>query len=384
MTEKLYDQDAYLQEFTGTVLTCTPAGNGEFLVELDRTAFFPEEGGQSCDTGSLNGLPVSHVALKEGVLLHTLSRELPAGSRVEGKIDWDHRFSNMQMHTGEHIFSGLVRKLFGYSNVGFHLSDASATMDYDGKLSEEEIRRVEAMVNRAIWENRKVTAFWPTPEEIEKLDFRSKPKGIVGALRLVEIKGVDLCACCAPHVHGTAEVGIFKITGFESYKGGTRLSYLCGRRAFEDYGRLMEEENFLSRTFNAKKDDLKETLLEYKEKLTQAEFANTELRRRAIMGLCENCPEGFLFLEKENADQLKFAVNELKKTHEGLSAVFAGDEESGYRFIVEEPGADLSGLVSELKAKFETKCGGKNGSIQGSLTGKKSEIIALLTENCIK
>ena len=153
-------------------------------------------------------------------IYHYISEECEAhiGDFVAGSIDFEYRFSNMQNHSGEHIFSGLAKKYFDCTNVGFHLSDSEVTFDYDKPLSDEEIEFLEKEVNKVIYENHKIWAYYPSEEELLKLDYRSK-KEIEGAVRLVEIEDVDLCACCAPHVGRTGEIGILKVVDFINYKG---------------------------------------------------------------------------------------------------------------------------------------------------------------------
>lgn len=380
MTEKLYYKNAYLKEFEANVIGCFLMADGKFQILLDKTAFFPEEGGQSADTGTINGIRVLDVSIEKGDILHVVDTFIPEGTKVTGVIDWDHRFSNMQMHSGEHIFSGLVHKELGFNNVGFHLSDNSATMDYDGKLSEEDVKRIELLANRAIFEGHEIIQSFPSAEEASLLDYRSK-KEIIEDLRLVEIEGIDLCACCAPHVKNTSEVGILKITGFENYKGGTRLNYLCGMRAYADYSRLNDNEIYLSRFLNSKREDILSAVEKLKGSVSDLEFSNIALRRMRVSNECEAAEKGIVYLKKEDADLLRFAVGELKSRFMGLCIVFAGDDDTGYRFLAECDGADLSELSENLKTQFFAKGGGRNGSLQGSLTGSREDICSFLIEN---
>ena len=228
-TIKLYDENAYNTEFTATVTSCVldEKRDNTFIVTLDKTLFFPEEGGQTPDRGvivklseddieKLKGkdsdflkdfpaINVLDVQIKDEVIYHYLDKELPEGTPVYGVIDWQHRFSNMQQHSGEHIFSGIVNSRFGYDNVGFHLSDSIVTMDYSGPLTEEELADIEKSVNLAIYENREIRAWYPSPDELADINYRSK-KELTGAVRIVEVDGYDICACCAPHVKRTGEI----------------------------------------------------------------------------------------------------------------------------------------------------------------------------------
>ena len=377
MAVKLYDQDAYLIEFEATVTGCFITADGTFELTLDKTAFFPNEGGQSCDKGTINGMEVLDVEYKENDIFHVVKFFVPEGTTVEGKIDFSHRFSNMQMHTGEHIFSGLVHKEFGFNNVGFHLSDNSATMDYDGKLSEDDVKGLEILTNKMIWAAKNVRAFYPSADELSKFDYRSK-SGIKGDVRLVEIEDVDLCACCAPHVKNTSEVGVFKITSIETYKGGTRLNYLAGERAYNDYLRLSELESELSRSLNAKKGNISESVGKLKHSVTELEYSNIALKRMKVSAVCDNTTSPFIFLDSEYTDIMRFALGELKSKFNGLCAVFAGNDETGYRYLIEYDGKDLMELSEKLKDNFEIKGGGRSGSLQGNLIGSKESINAFL------
>ena len=377
MAVKLYDQDAYLNEFEATVTGCFITADGTFELTLDKTAFFPNEGGQSCDKGTINGMEVLNVEYKENEIFHVIKFFIPKGTTVEGKIDFAHRFSNMQMHTGEHIFSGLVHREFGFNNVGFHLSDNSATMDYDGKLSEDDVKGLEILANRMIWAAKNVRAFFPSEEDLLELDYRSK-SGIKGDVRLVEIEDVDLCACCAPHVKNTSEVGIFKITSVETYKGGTRLNYLAGERAYNDYLRLSELESELSRSLNVKKGNISESVGKLKHSISELEYSNIALKRMKVSAVCDSATTPFIFLDSDYADIMRFALGELKSKFNGLCAVFAGNDESGYRYLIEYDGKDLVDLAEKLKATFEIKGGGRSGSLQGNLIGSKDSINAFL------
>ncbi len=380
MTEKLYNTNSYIKEFEAKVENCEKQDNGTYIVVLDKTGFFPEEGGQSCDKGTINDIEVLDVKLKDSVIYHTVSSFIEVGCTVCGKIDWEHRYSNMQMHSGEHIFSGFVKRLYGYNNVGFHLSESTATMDYDGKLSSDDVKKLEILTNSAIWENRRVTIFFPSEEEIKSLEFRSKPKGIVGDLRLVEIDEIDLCACCAPHVSLTGEIGVFKIISFENYKGGTRLNYLCGKRALECFSEMIDTVSELGRIMNSSLTNLCDDAIKNKKALADSQYANVELKRKIVLNRIEASINGLFVLSADETDLLKFAVNELKSRRQGICAVFAGNDENGYRFIVESGEEDLNNLASDFRDLFSARCGGKNGSIQGSIDKQMDEITRYFSE----
>ena len=175
--EKLYQQDPFLTRFTAQVVSCA-ADKGGWSVVLDRTAFYPEGGGQPWDTGTLNGIPVTQVQEQDGAVVHTCAARLEPGTQVEGAVDWARRFDLMQQHSGEHIVSGLIHSTYGYDNVGFHLGSDLVTIDFNGPLEEEDLRDIELRANQYIWEDRPVSVTYPTTKELAALDYRSKRRSL--------------------------------------------------------------------------------------------------------------------------------------------------------------------------------------------------------------
>ena len=170
-TIKLYDQSAYDTEFDAVVVSCEKVESKSgvtYQVVLDQTLFFPEEGGQTPDTGTLSGIEVKDVQVKNDIITHTLGEALEVGMKVHGEIDWKHRFNNMQQHSGEHIFSGLVHGKYGYDNVGFHLSDSVVTMDFNGVLTEHQVAEIEYEANQVIVSNRPIKVSFPSKKELSK------------------------------------------------------------------------------------------------------------------------------------------------------------------------------------------------------------------------
>lgn len=380
MTTKLYDLDAYQTSFDSTVVKVCPAKDGMYEVLLKECLFFPIEGGQDCDRGTLNGYDVEKVELKGEDLVLTLAHEFKENESVHGEIDWNHRYLNMQMHTAEHVFSGLVHNEFGYENVGFHLSESSATMDYNGVLSDEDVASLELKANQLIRKGAKVITSFPTEAELSKLQYRSK-SGIKGNVRIVEVEGIDLCACCAPHLKNISEAGLIKIISRENYKGGVRLNYLAGERAFLYFQQLMNHEITLSKALSVNRDIVCQKVLETIEEKKQLSFDMGQLRRELVKREVEASKDFFWFGEKENADLLRY-VSELLKGRFLVRAAFFGTEEEGYRFLLESEEVDLTNLLDNMKKCFNLKGGGKKESIQGTIIAKKNEIIAFFAKNC--
>ena len=287
MTEKLFYQDSYVREFEASVLSCE-RDKERYKVVLDRTAFFPEGGGQSadtgvliCDSGSVRVLDVQEI---QGVVVHYTDGAVPGGVRVKGELDFEERFSKMQQHTGEHIISGLVNRYFGYRNVGFHLGKEAVTMDYDGVLTQEDLRRVEREANQAVAENLPVKVLYPNQEELGQITYRSKIE-IEGQIRIVQIPGYDSCACCAPHVKETGSVGLIKITGAIHYKGGMRVSMLCGFRALEDYRQKEGNIQKISGLLSARQEDTAEAVERLLEEITGYKEKIKRLQLQYVQGL---------------------------------------------------------------------------------------------------
>ena len=192
MTEKLYYQDSHQKEFTARVLSCEwDEKRSCYGVVLDKTVFFPEGGGQYADVGDLNRIPVEDVQEKGDVITHYVKEPLEEGDEVFGSIDYGERFSKMQQHTGEHIVSGLVHKHFGYDNVGFHLGRELVTMDFNGSLTKEQLRMIEREANEAVTSNIPVQVTYPSKEELEGMEYRSK-KELTGQVRIVTVPGYDV------------------------------------------------------------------------------------------------------------------------------------------------------------------------------------------------
>ena len=382
-TIKLYDSDAYMTEFDAFVLSSEPGtykGRDIFKVVLDQTLFFPEEGGQSPDLGVLGDADVLYVQISSSVITHYVTNSLPVGLKVHGKIDFHHRYSNMQQHSGEHIFSGIVNSKFGFNNVGFHLSDNSVTMDYDGVLSKEEIVQVEYLVNRAIWENVEIKAYYPTAEELKSIDYRSK-KELSGPIRIVTIPGYDTCACCAPHVKRTGEIGMLKVIGFQNYKGGIRLHILCGERALKYFNESLDLVSEITDSLTTGRENVVKNIEKMKDEISTLRSSVAALKYELIMSEVKDIPETheniILFKEKTDSFIMRNVVNSLVTVRSGFSAFFSGDDETGYNYIIGCKSGDLTEIQKKLNL-LGAHGGGKAQMIQGSVKAAKKEIEEIL------
>ena len=376
MTKKLYDEDSHLSEFEAVVLSCVPAGEYWHVV-LDRTAFFPEGGGQSADTGLLNDVHVLDVQEVQGEILHTTDAPLRAGALVQGELDWPKRFRRMQAHSGEHIISGLVHARLGYRNVGFHLGDDAVTMDYDGELTQEDTAAIEFLANYAVWEDVAVAAEYPSPEELQRMEYRSK-LALTENVRIVTIEGYDVCACCAPHVSHTGEIGAIKIIDRMRHRGGTRLTMICGIDAIRQYRSLFDEAAALSNLLSVPKDQLVpavERLFAERDALQRQLSAREEkLNALRLKSLPLNAKDIVVIDEFDDPDAMRELVNAGMERCTGVCAAFSGDDSQGYRYIIGSRSIDLRARAKEINSALNGRGGGRPTMIQGSCSVKESQI----------
>ena len=376
-TKKLYDIDAYACAFEASVLSCEEVAENKYAVVLDQTLFFPEEGGQSPDKGTLDGVAVVDVQIKGDVITHYTEKALEIGATVKGEIDWQHRFFNMQQHSGEHLFSGLAYKKYGYKNVGFHLSNQIVTMDFDHAFTPEQLAQMEWEINEAIVANVEVKTGYPSKEELATLEYRSKIE-IDGAIRIVEIPGYDICACCAPHVRRTGEIGMFKIQTVQNYKGGMRISFLCGFRALEEYRKKAQIITDLSGILTTNQENLAEHVSKLKTQVqslkTQLANAKQTVMEYKIAEIDAEQKDVLLFERELDTPVVRAVVNKLVEAHEGICGVFVGNEETGYSFILGSKTKDCRECAAKLKEVLGARGGGSAQMIQGSVVATEEKI----------
>lgn len=366
MTERIFDFDSMSAEFSATVLSSEKCENG-YKTLLDKTAFFPEGGGQKSDTGFLGDEEIFDVQEENEKIYHYSKNEIPLGT-VKGKINFEQRFDKMQNHTGEHIISGIVHLLFGFDNVGFHLSESDMTMDYSGELTREQLDRVITLANQAVMQNRPVKAYYP--EDASKIDYRSK-KELLGAIRIVEIEGVDVCACCAPHVLTTGQVGPIVLTDARKFRGGMRLWVACGERASKEILAMSHALKHIGATLSVPYLNSAEAFdafcVRAKEKDEEITRLKKEIVKKDISLLDKSKDKVCYFCD--DADSIKEAVNLLKESFKEI-CVLSGSDENGYRFM-------SVGIKDEedFKKSLCARGGGRDGMLQGSLAAKKADII---------
>lgn len=374
MTEKLYDIDSFLTEFTATVLSCTRK-DGSFEVVLDKTAFFPEAGGQKSDRGTLSEAEVLDVTINGDTITHITNLPLKAGETVAGKIDFERRFDFMQQHSGEHIISGIANRLYGCENVGFHLSEDIVTLDFDKLLTESQLETLEKSANEAVFKNVAVKTYYPDDNVLEGLNYRSK-KELEGAIRIVEIDKTDICACCAPHVKYSGQIGIIKFLASQKVRNGTRLEIVCGKRALFDYREKQENIHKISEKLCVKQNEVSIAVDRLTEEIKDLKFKLGGFRRGALIKKAQEFEgEQFctaIFETELEIKDLQLYADLVYKKSGGIRGVFC-ENANGFNFAVCGD-SRLEEFFKAFKERFPVRGGGRNGMVQGSLEASHNEI----------
>ena len=375
MTQKLYDIDSHLYEFAAKVVSCEKTENG-YAVVLDRTTFFPEGGGQLADTGKIGDVNVTDVQMSDEIY-HYTDAPVEAGREYRCTLDREQRFRRMQNHSGEHILSGVVYRLFGYNNVGFHMGSEDITVDYSGPLTREQIAEIERICNVAVSENLKITAVYPDSEELAKMTYRSKLE-LTENVRIVTVEGYDACACCAPHVSRTGEIGMIKLLDSEKNKGGTRIHLLCGFDALDDYNARYNMIAGTAKSLSIKQNDVGNAVSRMEKEISDLKFKMYALRQELIAYKTAEIPEtdgNICFFEEElNRNDMREIMNRGMERCGGACAVFCGSDESGYTFVAGSKSLDMTEIAADLRVRFGAKGGGSPEMIQGSVNAIEAQI----------
>lgn len=367
--------DPALGHFSAQVISCEPDGKGTYVVLLDETAFYPKGGGQPADRGILGGANVLDVHERGESIAHTTDAPLCQGARVEGIVDWARRFDHMQQHTGEHIVSGIVHALYGLDNVGFHMG-ALVTVDFNGELTRAQLDEIERRANEAVWANLPVRVSYPSREELDTLDYRSK-KELTGQVRIVTVPGIDVCACCGTHVAATGQVGLIHITDAQRYKGGTRLTLVCGSRALRDYAgkdaALSESGALLSAKMLEVPAAVERTLAE----LSRLRQEAASQRAALLEVKARETPrqEGNLLIFEEDLppDALRQYAVLLAERCGGIAGALSSDGNGGLRYALASRERDVRPFVKEMNAALHGRGGGKKELAQGALSCTREE-----------
>ena len=368
--ETLYYKDNYLTTFDAVVKECI--NDKVIKVVLDKTAFYPEGGGQPSDIGKLNDVNVLRVEVKNDIIYHIVDKEIPVGTKVKGEIDWDYRFLNMQSHTAEHIVSGIICKMYSTANVGFHIGKDFITMDFPVDISKDDLRNIEKLANQAVYKNIKIEEKIYSPEEAKSLEYRSKIE-LHEDIRIVKIEGYDICACCGVHVSRTGEIGTIKLLKVEKYKTGVRIYMLVGLKAIEDYTNKYEEVNKISALLSLKPNEVYIGVENQSKEIEELRREVVSLKNKIYRKEISN------FSERENivvhhADmemiEMKNYCNLLKEKATNIAGVV-----SNGRFLMMSDNVDLKSVLNELKTEFDIKGGGNSQLIQGQFAGDVEALI---------
>jgi len=378
MTEKLYYADSFLTEFTARALSCEKTKNG-WEVQLDRTAFYPEGGGQPSDHGTLGGAAVSDVRERDGVIYHTCDRALEVGSQAAGTIDFQRRFDFMQQHSGEHIVSGILCGRFHCDNVGFHIGHELVTIDFNAVLTAEDVQEVELLANQYIWEDHPIHVSWPSQAELDDLRYRSK-KALSGAVRIVTWPEADCCACCGTHVRSSGQVGCVKLISCQKFREGVRIEMAAGGRALAYCNAIAQQNSQVSQLLSAKPtataaavERVQKELYTLRGRVTALEESDFSRKAQLYAG----AGDVLLVEGAMSAESIRKLCTAVQESAGGRCAVFAG-EDGMYQYAVSQPDGDLRALAKEINAALNGRGGGKPGFIQGSVQAGAADIQRVL------
>ena len=373
-TEKLYYADPYLKEFTATVLGCEAAGDG-FTVTLDRTAFYPEGGGQPCDFGTLGPARVTDVQERGGTVFHTVDRPVEAGETVRCQIDWARRFDHMQQHSGEHIVSGMLCARFHCDNVGFHLGEDLVTIDYNADIPWDALLEVEAAANRYLWEDHPVDIRLHRGEELSAIDYRSK-KAIPGDVRIVTFPGADCCACCGTHVRTSAEVGLVKFLSVQKFRQGVRIELLCGGRAQRYLSRCWEQARAIGQALSVRPEASYPAVEKLLAELAARKADAAQWQALAFQGIARSVAgkgDVLLLQPPMEGTALRRLADAAAEQCGGLAAVFAG-EGRRWSYALCRHGGEVSAETRAMNAALSGRGGGRGPLSQGSVQATKAQI----------
>ena len=389
-TQKYYEADAYRREADAVILAAEPDGRGGGKLALDGTVFYPEGGGQPADHGTLTlpdgaRLTVTDVHEQGGVIWHrvdALPDTAAPGTAVTGRIDWAWRFDKMQQHTGEHILSGILHQMFGAENVGFHIGSDAVRMDTSVPISAEGLREAELAANRIVWQNVPVLITYPTREELTRMTYRSK-KEIEGQVRIVTIPGADVCACCGTHTAATGAVGQIKILAAENYKGGVRLSIVCGERALLAAQAMRQRQADIGALLSAKPSETAHAVHRVYDEYTALKFAHFGLCSELFDALAAQVASGadaIRIVPGLDPDGLHRLAARLSEATTGLCAALTANEK-GTGYCLAQAGGDVRALTKALNTALNGRGGGKPGICQGSCAAAPEQVETFLKEN---
>ena len=371
----MYYRNSYLTEYDSQVLSCEKQDKG-YAVVLSDTIFYPEGGGQKCDTGYLDDVRVFDVQERNDKVIHWCEAPLETGKTVHGRIDWTERFDHMQNHTGEHIVSGLIHKNYGYENVGFHMGEV-IQIDFDGFLDWNMVQEIERQANEVIEGNYEIRELFPDQNDLETISYRSK-KALQGTIRLVEVPNADLCACCGTHVKRAGEVGVIKIISAEKHKNGVRLQMLSGRKCREFLTKVFEEARAVSEKLSAPVTGISEYVDKLNDRNIELSSQLYQLRMDVLTdGLKDIEDDQYLclqFLKDYDRISITRYLDMLMKNNKGKIAGVVNEKGEGYEYMFISETVKLRDYARKINETLEGRGGGKDNIIQGLLKGDRMTV----------
>ncbi|MBQ9832378.1 MAG: hypothetical protein IJO48_01455 [Clostridia bacterium] len=380
MTERLYYCDK-LYECEAKVLSCEKCDGG-YAVKLNRTVIFPESGGQLSDTGTIDSARILRAEEDGEDVIHICDAPVEMGETVCVKADIEPRLDHTRQHTGEHILSGLISKMFGAVNVGFHMAKDYCTIDIDSVLDKEQLLKLELEANRAVMRNVKITTETVDGSELENISLRKVAKGLEGEVRIVYIGDVDSCTCCGTHCAYSGEVGAIAITDSMKYKQGTRLWFACGERAIKASQSNAETVSKIANRFSTNRDEVFNAVAKQGDELNKT---RRELKKRTDMLLeykaqeLENAAEDVNGTKLTVANLEGMAMQELKTLAEKLpsgikraAVLFAQNDEALF-YLVKTSGA-VKQNAREICLVINAMLGGKGGGREELAQGSSSPV----------
>ena len=380
-TRKLYYEDCHLLSFSARVTGCEKA-KAHWAVTLDATAFYPEGGGQACDTGILGGVRVLDVREQGEQIVHLCDAPLEVDSEVTGTVDALRRQDLQQQHTGEHILSGILNRRFGLHNVGFHVGKEVMEVDFDGMITPEQLAEAEKEANEAIWQNLPVRCWIPAEEELPRVSYRTK-RQLPWPVRIVEVPGFDRCACCGVHVGATGEIGLIKILSCVKFHQGMRLELVCGGRALRYLTAVFDQNRQVSQIFSAKMLETADAARKAQEALAAEKYRASGLEKTVFGYVAESYgKQGNVlhFTSGLTGGGLRELAQAIAGKCGGWAAVFSGEDGAGYSFCLISEAADLRPLGKALIQSLNGRGGGKPGAQQGSVNATRQQIEGFFAE----
>lgn len=376
LTEELFYKDLYANEFIATV-TNVENINNYFEITLDKTLFYPEGGGQYGDSGYINDIKVVDTYEKNNYIVHKTYKPLNIGEQVYGKLDFQRRYQNMQTHSGEHIVSGIINKLFGYNNVGFHMNDNIATMDYDGYISPEQLENIELQCNKVIADNLPIIEHIYENSNLCKYNYRSK-KEINTKIRIIEIPGIDMCACCGTHTKSCSEIGLIHFISCIKYKSGCRITAVIGNNALKYLLKLQNSISYICNKLSSNLENVETSINNIIDNNSILKSNIVGANRRIASLLIDKLVEDNKCLHLHNCnldmDNLIFMSNNIELNNYEYLIL-----ESDNKILIKSKN-DISNILTILKDKNIISGGGKSNIITGKLIATFDELIKLLNK----